>query len=264
MLKIISSEWLDFEWSAGEIAGKKYDKTSVCIKIAKDKFLQLDTGSSKSYLYSPEYNFPGVKELSFKLANNKILIHNFEVHETAKSEGKMIGTLGADYFENSILIIDFPNKKYLKVSQLKNELLPIDRIEWINGDVTDSLHITTTVKIGDLEFSPIIFDTGSSIFSLVLSKENWQKVVNKNDRLNPPLKLEVPAWGNTVRLYGAKAIAPVCMGHISVESDVYFVDDPKLDLGNQGVAGLVGNAILRDNYVLILDYKNKRIGTYKK
>ncbi len=264
MLKIISSEWLDFEWSAGEIAGKKYDKTSVCIKIAKDKFLQLDTGSSKSYLYSPEYNFPGVKELSFKLANNKILIHNFEVHETAKSEGKMIGTLGADYFEKSILIIDFPNKKYLKVSQLKNELLPIDKIDWINGDVTDFLHITTKVKVGELEFEPILFDTGSSIFSLVLNKEYWRKVVSEKDKLNPPLKLDVPAWGNTVRLYGAKAIAPVCMGHISVESDVYFVDDPKLDLGNQGVAGLVGNAILRDNYVLILDYKNKRIGTYKK
>ena len=53
MFKIISPEWLNFEWSAGEIAGKKYDKTSIRIKVTKDKFLQLDTGASESYLYFP-------------------------------------------------------------------------------------------------------------------------------------------------------------------------------------------------------------------
>lgn len=116
-----SSEWIDFEWSQEKISGKLYNKAAIMLRINNNKLLQLDTGSSKSYLYAPEFNFSGQKEFSFQLTDNKKLTHNYRIHKTAKSGSETIGTLGADYFKDSILVIDFPSQKFIKLKSLNQK-----------------------------------------------------------------------------------------------------------------------------------------------
>jgi len=260
----ISSEWIDFEWSQMTINDQVYDKAAIKIRVAESKLLQLDTGSPHSYLYAPAYDFEGIKKFTFELSQGNQLTSNFRVHETSESSDESIGTLGADYFNDGILVIDFPGQKLLKASNLDEAGIDQASVNFLNGNVTENFHIVTQTKVGDIEFSPVLFDTGSSIFTLVLNKTEWLKVVNSSDALNPPISMDVPAWGDFVRLYGAPSIEPICLGELCVKGDVYYTEDPKLDFSRAGLAGLMGNAILSDSHVLILDYKNKRVGTYKK
>lgn len=256
-----AEEWIDFEWATETLGDKVYDKAAILIRVNGNKFLQLDTGSTRSYVYAPAYNFLGQKKLSFKLGEKRSILHEFKVHETAESDEENIGTLGADYFKDSVLAIDFPKKRFVKADDIDNFPEWDKKITWMAANITNYLHITTKIKVGDIEFEPVLFDTGSSIFTLILSKKQWKTIVTEQDSLSPPLKIEVPSWGNIVYAYGAKSIAPICIGAICSSSDVYYIDDFSQALEEQGLVGLMGNAILRENHTLILDYKNKRIGT---
>ena len=48
-----------------------------------------------------------------------------------------------------------------------------------------------------------------------------------------------------------------------VKGKVYYSDDPQIDFSKAGLAGLMGNAILENNYILVLDYVDKKVGTIK-
>lgn len=257
-----ADEWIKFDWKNEKVESSILEKAAMMISIGNQQVLQLDTGSPSSYLYSPAYQIEGEKLHSFTTNSGSKISETFKLHETAKSRGKIVGTLGASYFKDHILIIDFPNQRLMKTATLPEEYAKAN-IEFIKGNVTDSMHIVTSVQVGEHTLSPVVFDTGSSVFKLVLNKDSWQSLVSKEHAISPQKTLKVPAWGRSITLHGAKSVAPICLGKICVEGDVFYSDDPALDFSKAQLAGLMGNAILEDGYVLILDYASKRIGTIK-
>ena len=257
--------WIDFEWNKKDVGGRLFDKAAILIPISEQQYLQLDTGSTVSYLYKPAYSFEGSQEFSFKTSNEEKITQKFKIHHSAISSADSVGTLGADYFSESILVIDFPNQKFKKLDSIEeDDFLSGTSISWFHGEVSENLHITTEVTVGNATLSPILFDTGSSIFTLVLNKDIWQSIVSEKDRASPPLRIDAPSWGTSITLWGAKSLSPVCLGDICKKSDVYYIDDPRMDLSKMGLSGLMGNTILRDEYVLILDYINKKVGVVKR
>ncbi|MBO1256322.1 hypothetical protein J3L16_11580 [Alteromonas sp. 5E99-2] len=255
-----ANEWMNFEWGQQTIDGVELKRAAMLVKLNDGTRLQLDTGAPSSYLYAPAYQFDGNKIMTFDTTSGQSINDTFKIHDTKKSDEHAVGTLGASFFKDSMLIIDFPRNRFMKANAIPEELAT-SQINYIDGQVTDSLHIVTSVNVGDVTLSPVVFDTGSSIFKLVLNKEQWLQLVSKEHATAPEHTMEVPAWDRKVILYGAKSRSPICLGTICVEGNVYYSDDPQLDFANAGLAGLMGNAILEDKYILILDYANKRIGT---
>lgn len=259
---VFANEWIDFEWAKETVDGTVIDKAAILINIEGGDKLQLDTGSPSSYLYQPHYQFKSKQKFNLTTTNGRLISEFFEMHKSASSKSNVVGTLGASYFKNSILIIDFAGRKLLKTDKLP-EAYKKYSISYIEGQVTENLHIVTQVKIGNLELAPVVFDTGSSIFKLVVNKKDWLSVVNPEDRLAPKYMMKVNAWGRAVKLMGADSVAPICLGDICTKGKVFYTDDPQLDFSKAGLSGLVGNAILGDKYTLILDYSNKKIGILK-
>lgn len=259
---VFANEWIDFEWSKETIDGTVMDKTAILINIEGGGKLQLDTGSPSSYLYQPRYQFNNKQKFNLTTTNGRLISEFFEVHKSASSKNDVVGTLGASYFKNSILIIDFDKRKLLKTNKIP-DYYKKHSISYIEGQVTENLHIVTQVKIGNVELAPVVFDTGSSIFKLVVNKKDWLSIVPHESRLEPKYLMKVNAWGRTIKLMGADSIAPICLGSICTEGKVFYSDDPQLDFSKAGLSGLVGNAILGDEYTLILDYANKRVGVLK-
>lgn len=257
-----ANEWMNFEWGEQTIDGVLLERAAMLVNTKNGSKLQLDTGAPSSYLYSPAYQFEGVKIMSFETPSGQLIEDTFKVHDTKQSDEHAVGTLGANFFKNSILIIDFPRSRFMKATSIPEELLTFP-INFIDGQVTDNLHIVTSVNVGDVILSPVVFDTGSSIFKLVLNKEKWLSLVSKEHRKAPEHRMEVPAWGRKIELFGAKSVSPICLGDICVNGNIYYSEDPQLDFSKAGLAGLMGNAILEDKYILILDYPNKRIGTIR-
>lgn len=254
--------WMKFGWKNENVEGNTLEKAAMMIDIGNQQQLQLDTGSPSSYLYAPAYQFEGEELHSFVTNSGLKISETFKLHDTAKSSDEVVGTLGASYFKEHILIIDFPNQRLMKTASLPEEFARAN-IEYIEGNVTDSMHIVTSVQVGEHTLAPVVFDTGSSMFKLVLNKESWQDLVSEKHAASPPQTMKVPAWGRSITLYGAESVSPICLGKICVKGDIFYSDDPNLDFSKAGLAGLMGNAILEDGYVLILDYANKRVGTIK-
>ncbi|MEP0175555.1 MAG: hypothetical protein ABJH28_17095 [Paraglaciecola sp.] len=261
-LNLSANEWMKFEWGQQTIEGVELKRAAMLIELKDGTKLQLDTGAPSSYLYAPAYKFDGNKVMSFETPSGQLINETFQVHDTKSSDEYAVGTLGASFFKDSVLIIDFPRNRLMKASSIPDELSE-SAISYIDGQVTDSLHIVTSVNVGDTTLSPVVFDTGSSIFKLVLNKEQWLPLVSKAHAATPEHVMEVPAWGRKIVLYGAKSLSPICLGTICVDGNIYYSEDPQLDFSKAGLAGLMGNAILEDKYILVLDYANKRIGTIK-
>lgn len=257
-----ADDWINFEWASETIDGESLHRAAILIPLQENQALQLDTGSPSSYLYAPHYKFDERKRFDFSTTTGGNISEDFHVHDTVTASDNIIGTLGAGYFSDAMLIIDFANQRFIKASTLPEEVSGSE-VTYLPGNVTEAMHIVTSVTVGEETLAPIVFDTGSSIFKLVVTKDHWLNLVSEEAAENPNYTMKVPAWGRSVTLHGADAKAPICMGDICEEGAVFYTNDPQLDFSKAGLAGLVGNAILKDDYVLILDYLNKRVGTIK-
>jgi hypothetical protein len=250
-----SATKIPFFWDSFESSGITYEKAVMLIAVAgkKDKFLQLDTGASDSYVYGVDVG----RDLKFKTLNGSIQTHNFKAMPKMEAD-KTIGTLGTDYFKGQCLTVDFPNQM-LEVTNCDN--INKVNISWLDSFRFRTGHLMIKVSSGNNVFKNVILDTGSSIFPLTLTKKHWLKVVSPEDAKNPPFKIKVSSWGKEVELKGALPVAPICIGSICESKAVYI--EPNLDLEAVGIEGVVGNILFYDFYSIIFNFKNDTVGIFK-
>ena len=103
----------------------------------------------------------------------------------------------------------------------------------------------------------LLFDTGSSIFSLLTTKTKAKEIADSKivDSLS------VNSWGNMLTVYGSEIKTDVTFGGKALpETLVYYIDNPQFDAGfdQMGIWGITGNAYFSNNTVII-DYKSKKI-----
>lgn len=101
-----------------------------------------------------------------------------------------------------------------------------------------------------------MFDTGSSPFQLVTTKERALEISDSviADSLSGPLW-----WGKEITFYGLEVNKPIAFaGKVPERSRVYYVNDGLWDeiYKSFDVWGITGNAYFFDN-IVIIDYKNK-------
>ena len=102
----------------------------------------------------------------------------------------------------------------------------------------------------------LMFDTGSSPFQLVTTKERALEISNSAivDSLSGPLW-----WGQEITFYGFNVTKPIEFGGKALNnSKVYYAKDGLWDsiYSSLDVWGITGNAYFFENTVII-DYKNK-------
>jgi hypothetical protein len=103
----------------------------------------------------------------------------------------------------------------------------------------------------------LMFDTGSSMFSLLTTKSN---AIQISDGIVAD-SLSVNSWGNEIPVYGSNISADVKFAGKSLPASlVYYVDNPQFDAGfkQMGIWGITGNAYFSNN-TIIIDYRNKKI-----
>jgi hypothetical protein len=103
-----------------------------------------------------------------------------------------------------------------------------------------------------------MFDSGSSMFSLITSEENaYQISVN-----NVVDSLSANSWGDNITVYGKKITSEVKFGKTILQpSNVYYAKNEMIAefFKQQNIWGITGNAYFL-NTIVIIDYKNSRFG----
>lgn len=275
-----SIEWIPFNWEGDSISGKYIEKAYLYIPVKIEDLpcdftMQLDLGVEQTVFYGNSIDSYLEEFTSLADKYQKPMFSNVSLHMgSVKFKGidvgyytdfgeeiskdslysktpKHIGTIASDIFRNKILVIDYKSCRLAILDSLSVEYndLPAEKIELRDGRMKIPFRING-------EECKLMFDTGSSPFQLVTTKERALEISDSVivDSLSGPLW-----WGKEITFYGLEVNKPIDFGgKVPERSRVYYVNDGLWDEGYKSfdVWGITGNAYFFDN-ILIIDYKNK-------
>lgn len=286
-------KWIPFNWVGDTLSGKYFDKAYMSISVKIDdlpeKFnMQLDLGATTTVIYGnsiesyldkysilknkldTSYSFWIQSEKNFMFRNinlklGSILFKNIDIGHfggfgvsipkdsiDTKSE-KHIGTIAPDIFQDKILIIDYPNKKLCVTNKIPKELSNVSFQPCIIKDG----RIKIPLSIDDKE-EYVLFDTGSSLFSLLTTEERALKI--SDDKIID--SLQTSTWGEYYMVYGRMVQSKIQFGKIQLKQSIVFYDKRHTFdsfYKEERIWGITGNAYFLNN-IIIIDYKNKRFG----
>jgi hypothetical protein len=112
--------------------------------------------------------------------------------------------------------------------------------------------------LGNDTLTSVLFDTGASDFTLVLPDTEWYRHTGLQGNEPEIEKYFVPSWGKLVEVSRAPATGTLRFGKINVERPLVDRIAWPTDKGSE--FRLMGNALFYDEYTIVLDFINARMG----
>jgi hypothetical protein len=297
-LNTLSLPWIKFNWVGDSLANRYFDKIAITIPIRIDHLpynnlvAQLDLGAVHTMFYgkslapylqlSPELarkydttkrkewenNVPNfffyhvnitLDQVSFpdrEIENYANFGDSLTVDSVKTSTMKIVATIAPDLFQNKFLIIDYPNQRICVLDSLPGSI--IQRASFVPIKIRNG-----RIKIPfmvDARQHDIMFDTGSSIFSIFSSSENSVFFAGATQPITDTIMGQ--SWGQKIPLYGKKISSEVKLGnHTMPPALIYYKVDKaeKTFEDEEEIIGITGNAYFL-NSMIIIDYRNKRFG----
>ena len=234
-------------------------------------FMQFDSGSSTTVFYKKSLESIAKKfqnqlkidtkkneiSSSFSIGNMKIVSNTFEVlnygeeisFDNPNAENS-IGTIGTDLLEKRVTVLDFKN----------NQCSFIEKIQ--ENDFSDFEFKKRKILIPSIienENLKLLYDSGTSGYELITTKEIWQQYRLRNSAVKTE---KGNSWGNTLHVYSASAKKKIQFDKLTLNlSEVTYIegtsDLQKFLMKRSGMQGMIGNKLFL-NHKLILDCKNEK------
>ena len=289
---LLAQNWIPFQWHGDSIGTKYFDKLAIVVPVKIDNLpynfgLQLDLGAVETLFYEKNISEilsthpdlkqkidttstfwinnsknPMMKNINLNLGNMDLGLRNIGLYknfgnsiviDSTNEKPILIGTLAPDIFKNKILIIDYPNNRLCIQDSIPTTLqkASFSNFEQQNGRIFIHFQI-------DGQDERLMFDTGSSMFSLITTPRRARKIANRKivDQL------EVNSWGKKLTIYEKTIDKEITFGSNKiVSSKVYYCKkfNFKLLYFTLKIWGITGNANFLNN-VVIIDYKNQKFG----
>jgi hypothetical protein len=284
--------WIDFIWVGDSAGGRYLEKSAIDIPVKIEdmpyKFTaQLDLGSPSSMLYGNSITpylekgsilkskidtglktwldskqYPIFRGVNMQLDN--VPFENIDLayykgygdsltEDSVKSNTvKEIGTIGSGFFHDKVLIIDYPNHRICVTDVIPKEFQ-------VNGNIIDFKFVEGLIVIPvqiDGKMENLIFDSGSSIFSLNTNEKNANDI-SGNAAIEDSLKIN--SWGKYYYTYGKKVSKEVKIGNVVLPKTLVYYDKREWDYFfiRNNIWGITGNAYFFNN-VVIVDFKNNK------
>ena len=277
--------WTKFEWTDGELAGKKFDKLSMnipckIIGLSNNFTFQFDLGAdltgvyentfSSLYTQNPELENK-IKKLksSLQFWNSNKYFENLSINfgsytatnKTSfvyKNYGEKIqnlkdtihlGTIGADFFKEKILIIDYPNKQFAICENIPKNF----QDNLIDIELDRKGRVILPMKIHSKHYR-IMFDNGSSIFPIITNAKNISNYSTSADIDT----IQISSWGQTHGVTGKLIKDTFELAGQKFSNVKVYANHSGLGIDNE-TDGMTGNALFWDK-TIIIDFKNKKFG----
>lgn len=231
-------------------------------------FLQFDTGSPSTIFYSKSiHNLKHIRGNSkqakaqfyigkTKIKSNKFQILNTENYGTKNHNLKIIGTIGADILENRKTLINF-KENYIKLNlsikppQFQGKLLDFK---------FKKRKIIIRGILNGIE-EKFLFDSGTSAYELLTSKEIWKKLQLPNAKINID---KSNSWDKVLTTYTAICKQKIQFGDkkIPLNNVTYvegFSQTQYAMIKFSGMTGMLGNKLFLNN-CLYIDCTENKIG----
>lgn len=288
--------WIGFNWQSGEINGRYFDKLAITIPLKIDNIpqsfeAQFDLGADLTMLYensmkpyfekysnlsdkkTDEEGFQWIENVKIILDgivfdNRKILIRkNYGKVLTSDSiennKIRQVGTIGADFFQDKILVLDYKNKRLCVIDSL-NQFIEKE-VRFISYRADEQGRVIIPFDINGKEYD-VLFDTGASIFGFISTKKIWETIcdttiVTKLDSIR--------SWGEYLEFWDSPIKGSLTIKGTGIEIDnarLFFPNPTPENLefffSNSRINGLTGNTFFLKK-CLFIDFKNKKFGILK-
>ncbi len=195
--------------------------------------------------------------MHFKIGKLNVISSSFEVLNYGNkvdfedlNAQNIIGTVGTDLLEKRITILDFKQNQFSFINQIKE------------NNFTDfefkKRKILISAKV-EKENLKLLYDSGTSGYELITTKEVWKKYKIENSKLKTE---KGNSWGNTLSVFTASAKKQIQFGNLNLKlSEVTYIEGTselqKFLMKRSGMQGMIGNKLFL-NHKLILDCKNEK------
>ena len=164
-----------------------------------------------------------------------------------------IGTIGANLFNNKVLIIDFKKQQLAVLDSLPNKL----EKELIDITIEKGRIKVPVIINGEKKY--VIYDTGTSFATLFLSTNNWNEYHDTISRLDT---IMASAWGVKYPMLISKTNIQIKIGNKIFKPKTIMANNLKPYYEfykRENIIGLMGNKMFY-NHILVIDFKNKKFG----
>lgn len=281
--------WTKFEWSNETLGGKYFERVAMLVPckiegLPYNFIFQFDLGigsteinqkSINSFLkVNPEFSkrIKNLKsplqfwnsrkrfnDLSINFGNIKASTENgflkkdygvkYNVSGMPDSTVYPIGSIGADMFQNKILIIDYPKQRFAICDTLPDSY----NIPFSNMELDKAGRAILPMQLKNKIYK-VLFDNGSSIFPLLVDGSRINEFSTSPDIDT----LKINSWGVQHDVTGRLIEDSFQLaGHTFSRAEVFA--DYRKSMRTAGFDAITGNILFWDKTVII-DFKHKKIG----
>lgn len=226
---------------------------------------QLDTGNFHSLLYGhiakemkwsapeqPEFISPIMKVGPLVLHNVPIHMRRDIVTSTIPNEPK--GNIGLESLLGKIVIIHFALHKVCFYSTEKELPNPAIIKKLIPAHLNSIYHeLTFPITLGNKTLSSAVYDSGSSIFSLIASESRWKNETGISNTKNASLIFRIPALARMDVIYGAPLQTYIQIGNNTFKNTLLYYNPTQALKDNEAI---IGNRLFL-NKTIVLDLRKK-------
>jgi hypothetical protein len=229
-------------------------------------YLQFDSGSPSTVFYSKAIN--NLKQINrnreraktiFYIGKTKIMSDKFQILNIGNDDNKndtlkVIGTIGADILENRKTVINF-KENHIALNLSKE---PVQ----FQGKLFDFKFKKRKIIIRGLlngTEEKFLFDSGTSAYELLTSKEIWEKLKLPNSKINIE---KSQSWDKVLTTYTANSNQNIQFGDKKIKlANVTYVEGFSQTqysmMKFSGMTGMLGNKIFLNNCLYIDCIENK-------
>ena len=281
--------WAKFEWSNDSLGGKYLERTAMFIpcKIeglpynftfqfdlgigateinqnSINSFLKGNPALSKRIknLKSPLQFWNSRKrfnDLAINFGNVKATTENgflkkdygdkYDVSEIPGNTVYPIGSIGADMFQNKILIIDYPKQRFGICDTLPGSY----KTSFSNIELDKAGRVILPMQLKGKNYN-VLFDNGSSLFALLVADSR----INEFSTAPDIDTLKINSWGVKHDVTGRLIQDSFQLaGHTFSRVEVFA--DYRKNMRSAGFDAITGNILFWDKTVVI-DFKHKKFG----
>ncbi|NTS40688.1 hypothetical protein HRG84_07190 [Flavisolibacter sp. BT320] len=182
-----------------------------------------------------------------------------EIDWTDTTTRNIIGTIGTDFFEDKVLVIDYPKKQLYVGDKIPANLAAGAELADFKFE---SRRVLLPAVINNKTVD-IFFDSGTSAFELMTDKRTWESLAKKGATVD---RYPVRSWDNQLMV---NTVATDCsirfhlfdtpLRQVTYVEGTSFLQRMLMQFG--GVGGLTGNKLFI-NKIVLLDTKNKKFGVF--
>lgn len=270
--------WAKFTWANKIVGGKTVERTAMLIPLKIEglpyNFLfQFDLGSTITVLEGnplktilarhPEfdrmYKQIAFKDLTLFFGATKVTSRHCSVMQNQGIQLAAsrltdnlpirLGSIGADIFQNKILVIDYPNQRFAVCDTLPDSL----QATFTKITLDEDGRVMLPLRLNEKNYK-VMFDNGASLFPLIISADK----INDFSTAASTDTITTSSWGTIHNVIGRPLkqqfqLAGQTFSNITVYADY------RQDSGTDTYDASAGNALFWDKTVII-DFKNQRFG----